>query len=158
MRAVLAAGCVLGAVLLGGCGSSDNAADSAASGSVTTSSESATSSVPASTTTSSHAPAPSASPSAPPSRIELPSQGTAETVAPPASGARSAFLATLRDKGVNLDPDTAVSLGHSVCHVRKTGGEDAARQFAAPVMKQSTGTQATDAQVAAFVDASRGLC
>ncbi|RPA65281.1 hypothetical protein EF294_05440 [Gordonia oryzae] len=94
----------------------------------------------------------------PPTPVTLPSAGTAETVAPPPTSARTAFLNSLRAKGVDMDADTAVSLGSSVCRVRQTGGEDAARTFAAPVMKQAMGAEPSDAQIAALVDSSDGLC
>ncbi|QTI71068.1 hypothetical protein [Gordonia polyisoprenivorans] len=149
-------GCFGLVLFVAGCAQSDEGTTvnasrtSAPVSSVTSTSPVSATAGPASTAASTQAP--------PPTPVTLPSAGTVETVAPPPTSARTAFLNSLRAKGIDMDADTAVSLGSSVCRVRKTGGDNAARTFAAPVMKQAMGTEPSDAQVAALVDSSGGLC
>ncbi|OPX16259.1 hypothetical protein [Gordonia sp. i37] len=149
-------GCFGLVLFVAGCAQSDNGTTvnasrtSASVSSVTATSPVSAAAGSASTAATTQAP--------PPTPVTLPSAGTAETVAPPPTSARTAFLNSLRAKGIDIDADTAVSLGSSVCRVRKTGGEDAARTFAAPVMKQAMGAEPSDAQVAALVDSAGGLC
>lgn len=109
---------------------------------------------------SSRIPAPSSALNAPPptTPVNLPTPGTAETVAPPAANAEADYLKMLRSKGVELDAETAASLGNSVCRIRKTGGETAAAQYAAAVMKASLGREPSPAHVSAVVDSSNGMC
>ena len=156
LRLLVGVGAAALALTMTACGSSDEheAPSSAnASSSATTSSASAapSSSKAASSET-------STAQQTPTSEITLPSQGTAETVASPSAGPEEAYLKALREKGISLNDEMATSVGNSVCRMRKTSSEDAAKQFASAVMKADTGKQPSDEQVSALVKAAGGLC
>ncbi|MFM9378347.1 DUF732 domain-containing protein [Gordonia sp. VNK21] len=168
--AVSLAGVALAAGLLTACGDDDNGAaapsSSAGVGSTSTTAPSG------STTTSSAAPSKPAESSEPTqetskpvteqpvtSPTDLPDQTDPETVPAPAGGARGKFLDKVHKADVTVDDEYALSLGTSVCDVRKRNGQKTAEQYAAAALKAANnGKEQPAAGVRDFVAASAVLC
>lgn len=147
--------------LMAACGTDESAA-SGDSSAVPASSSAASSSVersasPSSVSTTPAAPKPSA-PAQATRPAELPTDGSAESVAPPQPAQQSAFERKLREGGLEIDPSAAASLGDAVCRVGKSSGRENAKKYAAALLQAQLHRAATDKEVAVFVDASTSLC
>ena len=108
----------------------------------------------------SDAPRPSATETEDPAdaTTDLPAETAPQTVTEPVGAQRKTFLDKVHKTGLTIDDEFAVSLGVSVCDVRKNSGQATAEQYATSVLKAAQDQPPSQADVRTFVNASRGLC
>lgn len=147
----------IGLVALTACGDSSESAAPSSSAPITSSSTSQSSSsrAPSTSATSARTSEPRSTTTPAP---DYPSQGTTEHIEEPKSDKRSKFLAELKRKNVDVSDDLALSLGTSLCSIKKSNGQKDAEAYAKPVLEAESGKTPSSAQVRDFVDAVDILC